>query len=136
MGAWDSDPFGNDSACDWIYQLETVNDLSLIENTLKAVIEVGGEYLESFEAEQAVAAVDTIARLKGNFYVKNPSTETLDKWVESNNFEINSELIDLSVKVLDRIQTAPSELLELWEESDEFSNWKKHLEDLKIRISS
>ena len=74
MGAWETDPFGNDTACDWQYELEETDDLSSIESTLETIQAVGSEYLDASDAEEAIAAADAIARLKGNFYVKNSYT--------------------------------------------------------------
>ena len=78
MGAWDADPFGNDTACDWVYKLENVDDLSLISDTIRKIHDIGSEYLEVPEAEEALAAADVITRLKGKFYVKNSYTESVD----------------------------------------------------------
>ena len=66
MGAWGTGIFDNDTACDWAYDLEGASDLSLIERALSKVLNVGAEYLEATEAEEALAAAETIARLKGN----------------------------------------------------------------------
>ena len=134
MGAWDSDPFGNDTACDWSYSLEDYEDLELIEETLAKIEEMGDEYIEAPDAEEAIAAADTLARLKGKAYVKNSYTEAVDEWVSQQQLEVPQDLLDLAVHVIDRIQTEPSELLELWEESDDVGAWKKHLEALKKRL--
>lgn len=134
MGAWDADPFGNDTACDWKYGLDDVGDLSLIEATIKKVNEAGDEYLEAPEAEEAIAAADTIARLKGRFYVKNAYTESVDDWVGKHNLTPSPELVGAAIRAIDRITTPPSELLELWGESEQFQTWKQHMEDLKARL--
>ncbi len=81
MGAWGFDPFGNDMACDWVYDLEKTTGLPFIQETLESVIETGDDYLEAPTAEQAIAACDAIARLKGNFYERNSYTISLDAWV-------------------------------------------------------
>ena len=134
MGAWETDPFGNDTACDWQYELEETDDLSLIESTLEKVREVGSKYLDASDAEEAIAAADAIVRLKGNFYVKNSYTESVDAWVAQHPLEPPQSLVDTAIAVLDRILTEPSELLELWQESDEFEAWTKHMADLKKRL--
>ncbi len=134
MGAWDTDPFGNDTACDWIYTLEQSEGLELIEETLEKVVSLEDEYLESPDAEEALAAADAIARLKGHAYVKNSYTETLDEWVARQETEVPQDLVDLALQAIDRILTEPSELLELWEESEQFEAWKKQLDDLKGRL--
>ena len=134
MGAWDFDPFGNDTACDWKYTLEETEDLSLIESTIQKIHDGGTEYLDASDAEEAIAAADTLARLKGHFYVQNAYTESLDEWVSNHKIVPPQQLIDSALKALERIQSDPSELLELWQESEDFDAWNQHIEDLKIRL--
>lgn len=81
MGAWANDPFGNDTAMDWVYGLEDADDLSLIEATLQTVLDAGDEYLEAPAGDEAIAAADVIARLRGRFYNRNSYTESVDSWV-------------------------------------------------------
>ena len=134
MGAWSPDPFGNDDAGDWALQLEASDDLSLIKETLQDVIDGGSDYLEASVAEKAVAAADTLARLRGNFSIRNPETEPVDQWVAKHPLTPPPELVATAITVIDRILAAPSEALELWQESDEFDAWKNHLEGLKARL--
>lgn len=134
MGAWSSDPFGNDTAGDWAYSLEEVDDLSLIEETIQKLLDVGDDYLEAPDADEAIAAIDTISRLKGRFYAKNPYTESVDAWVAAHPLSPPPALIAKAERALDRILTEPSEAMELWSESEDFEIWKKHIEDLRIRI--
>jgi hypothetical protein len=134
MGAWDTDPFGNDTAVDWAYALEESEDFDLIEETLAKIEAAGDEYIEAPDAEEAIAAADTLARLKGKFYVKNSHTEAVDDWVAEQQLTVPPDLIELAVHAIERIQSEPSELLELWEESDDYDSWKKHLDSLKKRL--
>ncbi len=134
MGAWDTDPFGNDTACDWAYSLEESEDFDLIEEALSKIEAAGDEYIEAPEAEEAIAAADTLARLKGKAYVKNSHTEAVDEWVAEQQLTVPEDMIELAILAIERIQSEPSELLEQWEESDDFDAWKKHLENLKKRL--
>ena len=134
MGAWSSEPFGNDTAGDWAFDLEDVDDLSLIEETIQKILDCGNGYLEARDAEEALAAVETIARLKGNFKTKNAYTEDVDAWVAAHPLKPPADLIAKAQKAIDRILSKPSELLELWGESDEFEAWKKQTAELKDRI--
>ena len=135
MGSWNSDPFGNDTAGDWSYDLEKTNDLSLIKITLKAALDTEVDYLEAPIAEQAIAAAEVLARLKGKYYVKNAYTACVDKWVEKHPLVPAADLIADAKNAIARILTPPSELLELWQDSDEFENWKLHLDQLIVRLS-
>ena len=136
MGVWDHSTFGNDDACDWAGDLQGYQDLTLIKDTLDRVVQTGDGYLESFDALQAIAAAEVVARLRGQFGLQNSYTESVDTWVESHPQNVPIDLTQKSVLVLDRILTQPSELLELWEESDLFEAWKESNTVLKNRVKN
>jgi hypothetical protein len=65
VGAWGELAFDNDSANDWAYGLDDVNDLSLIESTFAELEAVGSQYLDQDFACNALAACEVLARLRG-----------------------------------------------------------------------
>jgi hypothetical protein len=136
MGAWSIESFGNDTACDWAYDLENTSDLSLVHTAIQKVLDVGDEYLDADAASEVIAAVEVIARLKGNFGLRDSYSETTDDWIAAHPQRPPPDLVALASKALDRVLVKPSELLELWEESDEFEAWKSSVLDLKNRASS
>ena len=134
MGAWGVGNFDNDTACDWAYELEECTDLSVIENSINAAL--NESYIDSDIGSEALAAIDTLARLKGNSGVKNSYTEAVDSWVASRKIDVPNELIEKSKKVLSLIITDSSELHELWAESEDSENWKEEIRLLESRISA
>ncbi len=134
MGAWSYEPFGNDDACDWASQLGRSHDLTLIEITLDVVLAVGSEYLEAPEASEAIAAADAIARLRGRFGQRDSYSELVDAWAREVKVQPSEALMTKATRVLDRIISEPSELLELWQESDEGEMWLAAVRALKARI--
>ncbi len=136
MGTWDHTIFGNDIACDWIYDLEKCTDLSFIDQTLDNVLTAGETYLDAPIAEEALAALETITRLKGNGGEKDTSTEDLDKWVAGHPGDPSPVLIEKGKNALIRILSEPSEILDLWKDSDEFDNWKTTVTNLQTRLNS
>jgi hypothetical protein len=134
MGTWSIEPFGNDDAADWAAELEESNDPSLIQEAINVILAVGDEYLEAPDATVAVAAIDVLARIAGNFGERTSYTEALDSWVEGLEFTPDPELIDKALQALDRILAEDSELRELWEESDEFDAWKTSMQALRERV--
>jgi len=136
MGAWDHTTFGNDDACDWGGDLRSCEDLSFVEETLDTVIDTGEEYLEAPESSQAIAAAEVVARLQGHFGIRNAYTESVDEWVAAHPQMVRTALAMKVHVALDRILTQPSELLELWEESDDFMSWKDTITELKNRIQT
>lgn len=134
MGAWDHTTFGNDDACDWGGDLRSDEDLSFVEETLDRVIDTGEEYLEAPESSRAIAAGEVIARLQGRFGIRNAYTESVDEWVAAHPLSVPTALARKALAALDRILARPSELLELWKESEDFQLWRDTVTDLKARI--
>jgi Domain of unknown function (DUF4259) len=135
MGAWSKDSFGNDTANDWAYDLIETANLNVVRKTIQRVLDSGHEYLKARDAEKVIAAVEVIARLQGNFGKRDAYTEKVDNWVKTHPQPPPSDLIMSGSQALDRVLQPPSELLELWQESDEFEGWKNSVLDLKRRAA-
>ena len=129
MGAWGILAFDNDDANDWAYDLEEVDDLSLIESTFDAVEEADG-YLESPEACNALAACEVLARLNGNAGYKNSYTEKVDNWVAAHPIRPPAAIIARANAAIDRILGDNSELRELWNDSDHNAEWLASVAEL------
>ena len=138
MGTWDTTIFGNDTACDWAYSLEGVDDLSVIEETIQLVLEVGADYLEAPDAEEGLAAAETVAGLLGCWGVLNSYTKPVEVWVRKTGLTPPNAMVQRACQVVDRVLTEPSELLELWEDTGdvELAEWRANVEDLKQRLVS
>lgn len=126
--------FENETACDWLYKLEDREDLSLVMDSLDNVLDVEDDYLEALEAEEGLAAAETVARLKGEWGTRDASSEIVDKWVEAYKITPTKNLIKKSLAVVARIQKEPSELLELQKDGKRFDEWKNVLNDLTERL--
>lgn len=134
MGAWGSGIFENDTASDWAFGLEGVADTSLIDDTFGKVLSVGGANLEAPDAEEGLAAAEAVARMKGKWGVRDAYTEPMDEWIETTKLTPTEDLVHKAVAVVDRVLSEPSELLELWAETDELETWKTTLADLRTRL--
>jgi hypothetical protein len=135
MGAWGPGIFENDTACDFAADIAKGSDLTLLEQTLNRVLAVQGGYLEAPDAAEALAAADIIARLKANPGVQNAYTAAIDAWVERQPAAPSKELVDKARRCIARILTEPSEILELWTESNELDAWKSAVEEVSKRLS-
>lgn len=134
MGAWSHEPFGNDTACDWAYELEGQRDFSHVARTIQAVLDNGAEYLEDSPATEAVAAAEVLARSLGRGTQNDTYTEDVDDWLATVDAKPSPELLRLADKALTRILGPESELRELWEESQEFDAWKASIETLQAAL--
>lgn len=134
MGAWSHEPFGNDTANDWAYGLEETRDLSYIGATLDKILDSGTEYLDSSDAEEAVAAIEVLAKLLDRGTQVDAYTEKVDLWVKKVTTKPDSALRNKAKLVLQRILSEDSELSELWEESDGGAEWKHSMEQLRAAL--
>ena len=134
MGAWGVLAFDNDTANDWAYDLDEVDDLSLVESAFDEIEEVGGDYLDQDVACNALAACEVIARLRGNPGYKNAYTEKVDEWVAAHNLKPPAKLIKRATAAIDRVLGEQSELRQLWEETDELDTWRESVDDLRRRV--
>jgi hypothetical protein len=135
MGAWGTGAFDNDTACDWAAELQGADDLTPVAAALERVAGAGEEYLDSDAACEALAACEVVARLKGNWGRRDAYTEVVDRWVASHPGEPSQELIAQALAAMDRLSTPPSELVELWEESDDNSEWLGGVQELRSRVA-
>jgi len=131
MGAWDATSFGNDTANDWAYGLDDCDDLSLIESTLQNIIDAGDDYIDASDAEEAIAAAEVVAWLLGRPSTLNAYNEKVSEWVTKHALKPSAQLVQKALQAMNRIQAEPSELLELWEDGEE---WKVAMQELTQRL--
>jgi hypothetical protein len=135
MGTWDVGSFDNDTAADWAYGLEEVDDLSSVEATLDSVVSHPPEQDLSAEAgECAIAAAEVIARLRHKGGEESPYSESVDTWVRAHPIAPPPGLVTKALAALDRVMTPPSELRGLWEETD-LDGWLDAVAELKGRVA-
>lgn len=133
MGAWSHDAFGNDDALDWLHGLEAVDDLSLIEAALDAVVDEADGYLEAPAACEALAAVEVVAWLRGH-PASDGGPEVAEDWVARVRLAPPEALLRRALAALDRIGADNSELKELWDDSDSAADWQASLADQRRRL--
>ncbi len=136
MGTWGVNAFENDTALDWVWELEESEDLSVVMAALEGPLaDDADEYLEAPVCEMALAAAEIVAALKGNPPEKLPLEA--DDWVKRNRgrLKVDQELIETAHDAIARV-VADSELRELWDESEELAAWEKALESLQKRLNS
>ena len=134
MGTWAVDSFGNDDACDWTYELEKAKDLSPVEDALNAVLNSGDEGVEVTEATEAIAAIEVIARLQGNWGERSAYSERLDLWVEANQIQPSTDLVQKAHLAIKCILAENSELHELWQDTEDYVAWLASIAELKHRV--
>ncbi|GAA5180274.1 hypothetical protein GCM10025771_24390 [Niveibacterium umoris] len=130
MGTWSTDAFGNDEACDWVYDLVVTEDLSAIEAAIDAV-ERGPD---ASAAVEALAAIETIARLRGHPGARSAYTERLDDWVLRTRLMPPEALMQRALAAIAHILGEDSELKELWDETPDAQAWIESVRALQSRL--
>lgn len=133
MGAWGMGPFENDSAFDWLFELE--------EGGLDAIAEAfavhDSDYLEVDEGAAVIAAAEVLSALLGEPHVGG-LPEQVSGWLETHGPVRGAELADVLVAqalaALERVMGEDSEVYELWEETEDFDVWREGVEALRGRL--
>jgi len=133
MGAWGNGSFDNDDAADFLTDVTDGEDLAPVREIF-AVVVSSNDYLEAPDASQAIAAAEIVAVILGRPTSAAQEEEELVAWLARVKPVVDSDLSKQAAQVLDRILAPNSELSELWEESDEFADWKATVSDLRAHL--
>jgi uncharacterized protein DUF4259 len=127
MGTWDVEPFGNDDAADFAFELDDAPTSVRIE-MIGAVLErmANDDHHRLSDPPRAVAAAALIAAQCPN---GEPVTSTSGPTTPMPRFP--GYLRILAVQALDRVMTAPTWLAEAWEESPDGPAWRRTIADLR-----
>ena len=136
MGTWSHEPFGNDTANDWAYELEDATDFSVIDATLQTALDEGQDDLDADLAMEAIAAVEVLAKTLGHGTQTDVYTEKVDEWVENIHLQPSAALLQKAQQVLALVSSDQSELKELWQESEEYELWANNLRQLNTILHS
>ena len=92
------------------------------------------QVLEAPDAEEAIASIEVIAKLLGKGSQSDAYTEGVDAWVKASRHKPGPALLQKARRVLERIMSKDSELLELWEESDDAAAWEASMANLRAAV--
>ena len=135
MGTWAVDAFGNDYAQDWAEDLHETSNLDAVEDTLNTVLDSGAELEAPFAAE-ALAAIEVLARLQGKGGPRTEDSAAVDEWVDARKAKARprADLAEKAARAIERILSPDSELRQLWEDSERYTDWRAAVEDLRARL--
>ncbi|MER0479582.1 DUF4259 domain-containing protein [Streptomyces sp. Edi2] len=128
MGTWDVGPFDNDTAADFSYTLDETAEgkrEGIIRSALARAVDTHGYLDHDISVEAIAAAALVAAQCPGG----EPITTAYGPDLPIP--KLPTDLRELAVHALDRVVTEPSELMELWGESDEDGPWRATLSQLR-----
>ena len=131
MGAWGYRSFDNDSAFDWLGDLEN-EDASVVDETLALVAnEAADEYLDVDAACAALAAAELVAAAHGKG--TDRLCDEAAAWLEEHRSDLDASSIVLARAAVERVLLA-SELRDLWAESESHAEWQRDVNELIARL--
>ena len=136
MGTWSHEPFGNDTANVWAYELDDTTDFSVIDATLQTALDEGQENLDADLAMEAIAAIEVLAKSLGHGTQTDVYTDKVDEWVDRISLKPSADLLQKAEQVLALVASDHSELKELWQESEEYELWANNLQQLNTILHS
>jgi hypothetical protein len=129
-GAWGVGSFENDSAMDWVYELEQSKSSSLLNVTFGLV--QGDGYLEVDSCSAVMAAAEIVAAMKSKSYIKLP--KNVKTWAKLNATALNAELVSKAkASIAYCTNQSNSELAQLWQESSE-KEWFNNISELNSKL--
>ncbi|MFI0824560.1 DUF4259 domain-containing protein [Streptomyces roseolus] len=132
MGTWDIGPFDNDTAADFSYTVDEAGagkKADVLRAAFREVTGTGDDYLDADLSVEAVAAAALVAaQCPGG----EPVTTSYGPKEPLGALPVG--LRAEAVAALDRVLAEPSELLELWEESDG-EEWKAGIRKLRAVLA-
>lgn len=123
MGTWSAEPFGNDAAADWAWELDDSEDWGIVADALRLVLdEDDPAELDADTATVAIAAAEVLAHSLGRPTQSDSYTESVAAFINRAPAP-PAGLAAEALKALDVATTPAGELAELWldEGSEEWS---------------
>ncbi|MGR6874022.1 DUF4259 domain-containing protein [Pseudomonas sp. HK3] len=129
-GSWGAGSFENDSAADWVYELESSKSPSFLL-TVFAVVPPAG-YIEVDTCSAAIAAADVVAALKDGKTKQLP--KVVATWVKSNESGYKPNMATKALEVISFCKSMKrSELAQLWKEGQS-NNWLSQISKIEARL--
>jgi hypothetical protein len=122
MGAWSAEPFGNDTAADWAWELDEAESWDLVLDALTAVLEEEPATVDADVAMVAIAAAEVVANAAGKPTQSDVYTESVTGFVERlPNPPLG--IVPVALTALEIAASPEGELAELWSDggSDEWA---------------
>ncbi|MBZ0292327.1 MAG: DUF4259 domain-containing protein [Anaerolineae bacterium] len=127
---WDVRSFGNEQAQEWLKELSSSLTGDLVTEALETV-DQSDIFVDSQDAERAVAACEVVAASRQKASVNNPVEVGL--WVKAQKYTVSAEVVALAIRVIERIYKS-SELRDLWDGTDAAKDWRNSINDLCLRL--
>jgi hypothetical protein len=125
MGTWGEKTFQNDSALDWLSQLETQGASGLRVALTRAASTASDDYLDVDDGSAALAAAEIVAAAHSGKHER--LTAAASSWLAAHASAISAEDVVWARRALRRLLADNSELCSLWAQQESWSNCVREL---------
>lgn len=133
MGAWSVEPFGNDVAADWAWELEGESEWGVIDDALADALE-GGDDIDHETAIIAVAAAEVVAHGLGHATQRDAYTEEVESFTARAG-RPTEDTVALAIAALSAACGSGSELAAEWADAGD-PGWGEAIEELRTALNS
>jgi hypothetical protein len=130
MGAWGEKAFQNDSALDWLAELDGVSALRAVLSAIAETPE--DEYIDVDDGASAVAAAEIVAAALGRGRDRVP--KQVDAWIDANAGALVADDLVTARHAVERVLAPNSELRSLWDENGADTPWHADMRVLLTRL--
>jgi hypothetical protein len=116
MGAWSGEPFGNDTAADWAWEVGEADSWQVVRDALNAAL-APDDYLDEDLASVAIAAAEVVAIGLGRGTQDDAYTQGLSAFAARASTP-PADLVKLAIQALAASTGSSSGLAALWSEAD------------------
>lgn len=113
MGTWSGQPFGNDAAADWAWELDGSDGWDAVLEALQAVLDTAPASVDADAATVAIAAAEVVAHQRGRPTQSDSYTESISSFVDRVPAP-PAEVASIALRALDVATVPDGELAELW----------------------
>jgi hypothetical protein len=123
--------FGNDDAADWARGLQQATQpYEFLEQVFDIAMRT--DYLQALDGRQVVAAAAVVAAANGRAPTGLPPV--LAEWIRGKESALKV-LAPAASAALQRVRVGKSGLKDLWQETDNFSDWCNYLDEIDIALT-
>ncbi len=112
MGTWSAEPFGNDTAADFAWELDGQKRWSVVRGALRAALR-GKDPLDADTACIAIAAAEVVAHGLGRPTQSDAYTESVEEFVRRAR-RPSGRLVTAAKRAVAAVSAPDSELADVW----------------------
>lgn len=137
MGTWGPQIFDNDAACDLAGGIaHTEAGSGEAEELILGALKPFDAAAEGWLVDEALAAADIVARLRGHFGQRDGYTGSIDRWVRKQRVAVTPEMVSAAQAAVANVLQHAEVFAARWTHPEVASEWLDYVRALQARLGS